>query len=140
VSILDKMRARSRSRGRTIFNDPLFSQADPRLLLRFIQYHEENPQVYQTFKDYAQRIKATGRGQYSGWVICQVIRWERDVQTRGDVFKLNNDFIALYSRLLIAERPEFADFLELREMKPVRKLSFVDAQRQYTKQRPYKGV
>lgn len=119
------------------FNDPLFADADPRLLQRFAAYHAENPDVYAEFKTFAARIKATGRKKYSGWVIIQAIRWSRDVQTTGDVFKVNNDFIALYGRLLMVHDPAYRTFLELRQMKRERKLSAEDASRQGVAQRDY---
>lgn len=119
------------------FNDALFAHTDPRLLRRFAAYHAENPDVYAEFKAFAARIKATGRQKYSAWVIIQAIRWTRDVQTTGDVFKVNNDFIAIYARLLMVQHPEYRGFLELRAMKEVRKLSEEDATRQGVPQGDY---
>lgn len=123
----------------TNFSYSLFDKADPRLLRRFALYHEENPHVYARFKEYVHRIRLTGREKYSAWVVIQVIRWEHDVASRGEVFKINNDFIALYARMLIAEYPEFETFLELRSMRSVRKLSVLDAEKQASGQTPYHG-
>lgn len=121
------------------FDGPLFDEADPRLLRRFAKYHAENPNVFAEFETYARRIAATGRQRYSAWVIIQVIRWDYDIRTTGEVFQINNDFIALYARLLITRVPWFASFLELRKMKSTRKLSEEDADRQNVPQTPYQG-
>ena len=101
--------------------DTLFGEADPDLLARFKTFHLANPSVYETFRDKAEMMLRTGRKKYSAWVIVQVIRWESDLRTMGDVFKVNNDFIALYARLLIWREPRFEDFFELRQMKPKRR-------------------
>lgn len=101
-----------------------FTGADPRLVDRFVKFHEENPFVWQKFQEYAFKIKKTGKKKYSGWTIVNAIRWHFDLRTSGDSFKINNDFIALYVRLLINQYPEFERFFEQRKMKPInRKLS-----------------
>ena len=103
----------------------IFRQIDPRLLARFKAFHERNPWVYREFRALAQRMKTGGsRRRYSAWVIVNVIRWHRDLSSRGDPFKVNNDFIAIYARLLIYRDPSFEGFFELRAMKSSgRKLS-----------------
>lgn len=97
----------------------IFANIDPNLLKKFKRFHQANPHVYREFKSKARQIKNTGRSKYSGWVIVNAIRWEYDVRTRGEVFRINNDFIALYVRLLIYHQPEFRDFFEMRSMKPM---------------------
>jgi len=99
----------------------IFPEADARLIRRFVEFHIANPQVFQEFRKRAGEMKATGRKKYSAWVIIQIVRWHCDLATVGDVFKINNDFIALYARLLMAEHPRFQDFFELRRMKPIRR-------------------
>ena len=121
------------------FKDPLFALADPRLLRRFFRFHINNQTVYAEFEKYARQIRSTGRTSYSAWVIVQVIRWEYDLRTKGDVFQINNDFIAIYARLFVVRNPAIANIFELREMKPVRKLSREDADRQGVRQAAYGG-
>jgi hypothetical protein len=75
-------------------------------------------------------MRRTGRKKYSAWTIINKIRWDRDIRTDGDVFKINNDFIALYARKLIDEDSRFDGFFELRRMKPKnRKMSWVESDR-----------
>lgn len=44
----------------------------------------------------------------------EVMRWEVDLKTTGNSFKINDDFIPIYARLLIYHYPEYVDFFELR--------------------------
>lgn len=94
----------------------IFQNIDKRLLQKFSNYHRENPDVWFAFEAKCHEIYAHGRTKYSGWVIINAIRWEHDL-TSTDAFKINNDFIALYVRLMIHHYPEFEDFFEMRQMK-----------------------
>ena len=84
---------------------------------RFAEFDQANPLVYRLFKAYARKIQNTGRNKYSAWTIVNVIRWEEDLRTVGDDFKINNDYIALYARKLVEECPDFDGFFMLREMR-----------------------
>lgn len=98
--------------------EDLFFDSDKDLLQRFKEFHQKNPEVYRLFKLNAEKILLTGRKKYSAWTIIQVIRWEYDLKTQGDVFQINNDYIAIYARLLIYNDSKFKGFFELRSMKP----------------------
>lgn len=95
----------------------LFEGYPKHVLDRFSEYHRENPQVYQAFKDLAFEMKRTGRKKYSAEVIINVLRWNYDLGTTGDVFKINNDFKPLYARLLVYYYPEFENFFEFRSVR-----------------------
>ena len=92
-------------------------EADPDLVERFHGYYERNPDVYEEFAKLATDMKKTGRKKYGAWVLVQALRWHRDLQAVGDVFKINNDYIALYARLLVHDDPVFEGFFEMRRMK-----------------------
>jgi hypothetical protein len=96
----------------------IFPSTDPKLVRRFWEYHQANRHVFQEFRQRAAEMKAVGRTKYSGWIIINRIRWDHDLRASGDPFKINNDYIALYARLLIHEDPSFNGFFELRKMKP----------------------
>ena len=100
--------------------EELFGNADPKLLKKFKAYHLSNPDVYSEFRKYAHRMKSTGRPRYSAWCIFNVIRWHTDLKTSGVEFKISNDYIALYPRLLIYNEPEFEGFFSIKAMKPCR--------------------
>ncbi|OHD16554.1 MAG: hypothetical protein A2Y38_01215 [Spirochaetes bacterium GWB1_59_5] len=94
----------------------LLEGADPRLVERFREYHAKNPQIYERFRELALSVYKAGRRHYSAWAIMNIIRWEHDLKTTGSEFKLSNDFIALYSRLMILNYPMFTDFFTLKQM------------------------
>lgn len=81
----------------------------------FWVFHEANPHVWELFKRYAFEVKRTGRPRYSVQAIFERIRWHVAIETRGDDFKINNNYRACYARLLILEHPEFAGFFVTRE-------------------------
>jgi hypothetical protein len=95
----------------------LFGDYPPKELARFKEWHAANPHVYRQFKRNAYRIKATGREYYSAYPIFYHMRFEFDLQTTGDVFKINNNYLSMYIRLLIYNHPEFDGFFELREIR-----------------------
>ncbi len=99
----------------------LFTHVDRNLLEKFRRFHTANPQIFAKFKEYSFLIQKRGRKRYSAWAIINVIRWETDLQTTGDSFKISNDNIALYARLMIHHYPEFKDFFVLKPMKSARR-------------------
>lgn len=100
----------------------IFQGIDKNLLKRFKEFHEKNGFVYQEFYKLSTKMKLNGRKKYSAWTIINKIRWDYDLKTKGDVFKINNDFIALYARLVIYNDPALSDFFSLREMKQYRRV------------------
>ena len=103
-----------------MFNDAraekLFKGASPELLRKFKKFHTENPAVYTLFLKYANEAKAANRKRFSGWMIANRIRWFTTIETRGSDYKLSNDFIALYVRLLIYKQPHFEGFFQIKQM------------------------
>lgn len=94
---------------------------DRGLVSRFIEFHEKNPVVYKKFVAYTKKIIQRGFERYSAWTIINVIRWEQDLETKGNSFRINNDFIALYARMLVNKNAWFKGFFNLREMKQSRR-------------------
>jgi hypothetical protein len=100
----------------------LFSDVSKELLAAFKEFHAANPHIYELFKKYATEAKASGRSRFSHWMIINRIRWYTNVETAGDDFKISNDFIAIYARLLVWQMPEFEGFFLLKQCNPERKL------------------
>ena len=92
----------------------LFGHYPKRVLTRFKQWHSENPEVYKEFNRLARKMISTGRKKYGAEIIINQIRWERDLKTKGDVFKINNDFKPILARLFIYNNPQYEGFFELR--------------------------
>jgi len=101
--------------------DAIFNECDVKLLEKFKKFHAENPVVYELFKRFATEAKNSGRVRFSHWMIMNRIRWYSSIETNGEKYKLSNDFIALYARLLIYNDQTFEKFFTLKEMKKVRK-------------------
>jgi hypothetical protein len=85
---------------------------------RFQQFHQNNPVVYELLCKFAREAKDRGVKKWGIKAIFEVVRWHVKVklQHEGD-FKLNNDFTALYARLIMANEPDLADFFDTRERK-----------------------
>jgi len=95
----------------------LFNRYPENVLRRFRLFHAKNPGVYEKFKELAFTMKKRGRKKYSSEIIVNIIRWHVDLETKGEMFRINNDYTPLYSRLLIMDFPEFDGFFELRNGK-----------------------
>jgi hypothetical protein len=102
--------------------DKIFSDCSPVLLKLFKDWNNENPQVYDLFLKYSLEAKKSGRKRFSGWMIANRIRWYTTIETTGNDFKLSNDFIALFTRLVIFKNPEFEGFFQLKKLNPYRKV------------------
>ena len=85
-------------------------------------WHAENPEVYRRFKKLAEEMKAR-RKHYSGHTILDAMRFMIDLETTGDVFKINSDYRSMYIRLLIYHHPEYEGFFDLRKIKMKGRLS-----------------
>lgn len=89
-----------------------------RLQERFQRFDAENPHVFTALVSIARRWKARGHKRCAIDMLFNVLRWEAGMTTRGDAFKLNNDYRSRYVRKMIASYPEeFEGFFELRELR-----------------------
>ena len=98
----------------------LFQGCDPELFSDFWAFHSRNLHLFEKFKANATLIRNAGHKQYGAWCIMQQIRWQHDLVSVGSAFKINNDFTALYARMLAATDPTFKDFFQFRGLKPIR--------------------
>jgi hypothetical protein len=81
------------------------------------RWHNANPQVYELFERFTNEAINNGHTRLSAWLIVNRIRWETMVETKGDDFKISNDFIAYYARLFMAYNPQHEGFFKTRPMK-----------------------
>jgi len=81
----------------------------------FWQFHHDHPEVYAELRLLALRLRDRGHGHYGIKALFEVVRFERAMlMTDDDSFKLNNNYSALYARLLMKEEPRLKGFFELR--------------------------
>jgi hypothetical protein len=59
-------------------------------------------------------MRAMGRRKYSARTIFEVMRWDADIKTSSDEFKISNDFIPIYVRLLVNEDNSYREFFSLK--------------------------
>jgi len=100
--------------------DELFHDSDPILLSTFGRFHNKNPQMYELFCKFTLEAFSSGRDYYSHWAIAQRIRWYTTIETSGSDFKLSNDLIAIYARLVVYKHQKIKGFFKFKKMKKVR--------------------
>ncbi len=84
---------------------------------RFEAFHAANPHVAALLGEMALALRDNGRARYGIKALIETLRFQYNVQTTGDDFKINNDFTAHYARLLMREHPALAGFFETREIR-----------------------
>lgn len=88
--------------------------ADPKLLREFKEFHLDNPHVILELE--ALISDRFARGQYKTGIgaAFEVLRWQKELTTSGDQFKLNNDLRSFYARLLLRRNPKWEGRIEVR--------------------------
>ena len=84
---------------------------------RWWHWHNENPHVYDLFEQFTFEAINKGHKKLSAWLIINRVRWETDVVTTGNEFKISNDYIAFYSRLFMSKHPQYEGFFRVNTMK-----------------------
>ena len=84
---------------------------------RFELFHKANPHVVVALEQLTRQYLASGRQRIGIAVLFERLRWEYDLRTSGDAFKLNNDFRSRYVRLIQDRRPEWAEVFRTRELR-----------------------
>lgn len=80
-------------------------------------WRRQNPHIYAAFKRSALALKTAGRKRYGAKAIAEHMRYHQAMQSQGDPWKINNNFVSRMARELLAEMPEeFEGFLELRKL------------------------
>ena len=89
---------------------------DPRTIAdQFAAFDQAHPEVYQAFAKFAGQMRARGYTHYSADGIMHIVRYHAAVNPERDGgFKINNNFVALYARKLVAADPSFAGFFAFR--------------------------
>lgn len=90
----------------------------------FLQYHNENPQIWKAFEAKTKQAIERGFRHYGPAAIFELLRWETGVSSNGaDGFKLNNTWTPYYARLFEATHPQHRGFFRKRESKADREIS-----------------
>jgi hypothetical protein len=99
-------------------------RCDEKALKRWCMYNLENKLAWVYFERYSRELMVAGVEKTSARMIVERMRWEATLEQWVGHFKINNDYPALWSRLLIWKfKEEFPDrFFSFRKMKHERKL------------------
>ena len=93
----------------------IFSDISIDLRARYATFLSKNMELFAEFAEFAYQAKNTGFEKYSAKAIMERVRWERDLHSEGEQFKVNNSYTSLMARTLVSLRPEdFENFFELR--------------------------
>lgn len=97
-----------------MFDLTQFEDINPRIVQQFLDFHRDNPRVFELFKRFTNEARRAGRAHYGIKSIAERIRWHVSIETKGDDFKINNNFSSCYARMLIADDPSLKEFFETR--------------------------
>jgi hypothetical protein len=80
----------------------------------FVDFDRNNPQVYIALERAALDLLKEGARRVGVSRITEELRYDPQLRTSGAPFKLNNDFRALYARLLLHRHPELVGVIDIR--------------------------
>lgn len=85
------------------------------LTARFERFHRDNPTFYDRIVHLARRYLArTGASKVGVQRLVEVARWDHEIATDAEDFKVNNDYASFYARLIALQEPDLADAFHLR--------------------------
>jgi hypothetical protein len=87
----------------------------------WIKWHFKNPQFFEYFEGFTFNAIDKGHDRLSGWLIVNRVRWETMIVTKGNDYKIKNDYIALFSRLFMVRHPDYVGFFRTKTMKRLKK-------------------
>lgn len=74
-----------------------------------------NGHLYQEFRRLVdEMLRANPTARLSADQVCHVMRWNAQLRSEGDFFKVNNNASALFARLYLVERPHARGVFETR--------------------------
>jgi len=85
---------------------------------KFLEYHSDNPQIYDSIVRYARQLKAAGRTTFGIGAIVERIRWDYAISTKPDEkgFKISNDYRSRYSRLVMINCADLRGFFKTKQL------------------------
>lgn len=90
---------------------------NPPLEIRFREFDEENPDVYDKLVKMTFELKRIGHNKIGIGMLFEVIRWQVMLDTSDPDFKLNNSYRSRYARKIMLEYPELDGIFETRELR-----------------------
>jgi hypothetical protein len=81
---------------------------------QFEEFHSRNPGVYDLFEKFTFEAINKGHKRISHWLIANRVRWETQINTTGNPYKISNDFIGLYARMFVKKYPKYANLFQFK--------------------------
>lgn len=82
----------------------------------FLRFQKDNPQVERALVRLCRQARAKGIERLGIGRLFEVLRWEHDLNTGGEEFKLNNNYRSYYARLIMWRYPDLRGIFELRKL------------------------
>jgi len=102
----------------SLFNAPLPDEPARRkgagVRQSFEDFHRDNPQVFELLRNKALALKRNGWCTFGMKALVESARWSGRLETNGKPYRLNNNHVAGYARLLMETTPELRGFFRLR--------------------------
>jgi hypothetical protein len=92
-------------------------ESRPEMIERWMNWISENPNVFTLFEKYAIDAIKAGRKRFGGQMIVERIRWYSTVETKGDDYKIRNEFVAFLTRMFEERNPEYKGFFYMKRSK-----------------------
>lgn len=83
--------------------------------LRWKRWDADNPHVWPLFEAESDQLRAVA-SKSGAWLVINRLRWLHMLSTKGEPFKMPNDFAALYARAYMSSRKSRHAFFEIRPM------------------------
>ncbi|WP_328404018.1 hypothetical protein OHS70_34305 [Streptomyces sp. NBC_00390] len=84
---------------------------------RFEDFHALNPWVHRELERMTADCAQHGWNRVGIGMLFELLRYRYGEATRGDEFRLNNNFRSRYVRLLVDEHPEWSPLFEVRALR-----------------------
>lgn len=83
---------------------------------QFYAFHQEHPEVYYQLVRLAREWRSHGHRKLGIATLFEKLRWEWHIAglTDADGYKLNNNYRALYARLIMEREPDLDGLFETR--------------------------
>jgi hypothetical protein len=94
----------------------MFEFTHDRIELEFKEFHLEHPEVYTELVKLARTWQSNGSDKLGIATLFEVLRWNSHLNPQRDSgYKLNNNYRALYARLIMEQEPDLNGLFEIRE-------------------------
>ena len=80
-------------------------------------FHAAHPEVYAAVVRFAREVRGRGFKRFGMRAIWERARWFLAIESEEGEYRLNDNFISRYARLVMQQEPDLVDFFEVRELR-----------------------